>query len=348
MTMRPSITDVAAKAGTSPATISRVLAGHPGVGPELRDRALRAIRELGYVPDKAAQTLRQKRPARACGLVHKTLIVASVCANVNDVDSFQRNQAATYDGMMEAAHDGGLHLVLKLVPFEQLDLPVAPPVFSGILYDGILASPDARVNNAGVELAGTVLWFSTRPRGVANPAVVETDNMLGMTHLFRHLVELGHRRIGFICENIRNPAYADRRNAFRALVGESGLERECVFEFTDAASRFEEVVPGFVRCQPRPTAIMSACDGLGVRLIEALQAAGFRVPDDVSVTGFDGRDKTRWCKPALTSWCVDWRAMGRTAVHQLVAMIQGKVQATRTLIGGRLLDQGSVGKPPAA
>jgi len=342
--LSPSIVDVARAAGTSPATVSRVITGSVAVSPNLRARCLRAISKLNYQPNRAAQNLRRTTRKLNKGLIYGALVVASLKVE-HDENTFMRNQGAIYEGMLHAAHDADLNLILRLVPQEQWDLPFAPPVFSGLAYDGVLASPHASFEGEAFRHVGPTMWFGSRPQALPGASVVEPDSHRGVQAVARRLFDLGHRRIAFVCENMRNPQYQDRLNAFRAFVESRHLEACDPSEFVvgDDATAF---LDAYRKSRRRPTAVMAASDGVGCALVEAFQSAGIGVPDRVSVTGFDGRDKSRWCNPSLTTWEVDWDALGRTAVHQLVALIEGRIAETRTLIGGKILDQGSVSEDP--
>lgn len=343
--MAPSIADVAKVANLSKATVSRVLAGSAGVSEDKRSRTLKAIESLNYQPNRTAQSLRRRRNTEHPGLLYNTLLVAAV-SSVNNVDNFLRHNGAIYDGIMEAAHERDVQLMLKLIPGDQCALPIAPPCLAGLAYDVILASPPAGTDGKSINLAGRVVWFGARPCGIEDAAVVEPDARRGIESLLRHLTELGHRRISILCDNDYHLPYLDRRDAFRAMSAGFGLEPCEPGEFA-GGEQLEEFIGRLKQSSKRPTAIMVASDGVGARLVTALQQAGFSVPGDISVTGFDGRDKSRWCTPSLTTWEVDWHEMGRTTVHQALLLAE-REHSTRVLIGGKLLDQGSTARAVAS
>lgn len=340
--MPTSLADVAKVANLSKATISRVLAGRSCVSEEKRDRALKAIESLNYQPNRSAQSLRRRRNAAHPGLVYNTFVVAAISSS-DSVDNFLRHNGAVYDGIMEAAHERDVQLLLKLIPAEQCRQPISPPCLSGLGYDALMVSPAPGVDCRSVALAGRVVWFGARPCGVEDPAVVEGDPQRGGEGVMRHLREtLGHRRICLFLDNDYHLPYLDRRDAFRAMAPGYGLEACQPAEFA-GGERLAEFIEMFKRSTRRPTAIMVASDGVGARLVTALQQAGFNVPKDISVTGFDGRDKSRWCTPGLTTWEVDWHELGRSTLQQAMLMAERK-HSTRVLIGGRLLEQGSTAK----
>jgi len=198
-----------------------------------------------------------------------------------------------------------------------------------------------------VQRAGRVVWFGAMGRGVENAAVVEPDSWLGVGAMLRYLRELGHRRICGLGSNTTHAPFVERMRAFRTLAREMGLEPCEPVEFTDGEAAMPEFVERFRRSSCRPTAILTTNDGIGSQLVTALVQAGFHVPGEVSVTGFDGRDKSRWCTPGLTTWAVDWRELGRAAVHQAVLMAE-REHTDRVLIGGKLLEQGSTARAPGA
>jgi DNA-binding LacI/PurR family transcriptional regulator len=156
--------------------------------------------------------------------------------------------------------------------------------------------------------------------------VVTTDNMLGIGKAFDHLYELGHRKIGFAGKVLRDVAFMERFNAFRWKMSEAGLplRDDWVYEGTHPM-RLDQTQEGIVRLlkqKDRPMALLCANDCTALSVVRAAAHLGLRIPQDLSVVGFDDDEAAALVTPALTTVRIPVLEMGRQAVRQLMLQIQ--------------------------
>ena len=336
-----SLRDLAQMAGTSTATVSRVLANRGTVRQHLREKVLSLVRETGYVPNASASALARRRFGPQ-GLRHRNLAVALLAATDT---AFGRLWDETYDGILDAANELHLGVSLCLVRPDEMHNGSVPASLMRIPCDGILAShPQGYALPAFNTVAPTVLIGGTWMRDPRFPSV-EQDDEAGILALLAYLRGLGHERFEFVPATLAHQAYARRAEAFRAEAARRNLSATVAEPVGD---RMEAYAAEFAKRPPnaRPTALMVSSDGPAVSLLHALLKAGVKTPREVSVVGFDGRPWGKDSVPPLTSWHVDWRQMGKRAVRSLVDLVSGEPPPSRILIGGNLLERDSAAPPP--
>ena len=139
--------------------------------------------------------------------------------------------------------------------------------------------------------------------------------------------------------------YNERAQAFRRLAREMGfagsLSGEVRHDVSDYVRRYANAPE-----ERRPTGLIASNDGIAIRLLVGLGAAGISVPRQVSVVGIDGRPWGADAAPPLTSWEYDWSEWGRRAVRFLIGLARGESPPTPDPVGGQLLPRGSTGPPP--
>ena len=333
--MRPTVKDVAALADVSPKTVSNVLHGVVRVAPATRTRVQAAIDRLGYVPNLAARGLRSGR----------TGIVALVMPDLRTPFSAEISQE-----FVESAHEQGL-----AVQIEQSwkDLHRTEEVLAQArrhLVDGVVMNP-VTVEQSDAVLSG---------RGSSVPFVmlgevlqddvdqVWVDSVDAGYRMTRHLVELGHRRIAMLGVpggHHESVAGRLRRDGYRSALVEAGLpvdealERPCPqWSTAGGASAMRVLLDDGLR----PDAVFCCTDSIAMGALSSLWAAGLRVPDDVSVAGFDDIDEAAFAVPSLTTVRFDKRAYAKAALDRLVARMDGLDEpASRVAIPVELVDRGS-------
>jgi DNA-binding LacI/PurR family transcriptional regulator len=306
----PTIRDVAARAGVSHQTVSRVINDNPQVTEATRERVLAAIRELAFVPSPMARGLLSNQ-TRSIGVVAEDVSDHFFARMVAGAEAEARRRGYfLMIGSVEPDDDEAGYLRLMLERRVE-GLIVARPTAS--------LSPDAR--SAGVPL---VTVGSSLETGVP---LVDVDNRQGGYDATRHLLDHGHRRIATIVGPAGWPSAAARLEGYRDALREAGAE-----ELVERASGWglENGVAGATRLLDRGadfTALFAHSDLIALGAIRRLREAGLRVPDDVSVVGYDDLPIADYVEPALTT------------VHQPMREV-GAVAA------GFVLDQLARGGPP--
>lgn len=313
MEARATVRDVAKAAGVSISTVSRVMSGHGDVSPETVAAVTAAADRLSYRPSAVARSLRLRRTG-LIGLVITDIENPFFPSLVRAVDDAARAMGST----LLLGNSSGDHE--RETAF--LDL-----LIRGRMVDGLIVASDQMTNrNASAFLTSEVpiVVANTTSPHPSIPAVV-SDNHLGGQLAIRHLLELGHRRLGVIRGPDQHEASVARIQGISRAWSEAGMRQEALvvrvsdgsvasgFAAAEALLGADELISGFV-CYNDLTAI-GAC--------KALQRAGLNVPGDVSVVGFDDIPATEWATPTITTVVQQTALMGRLAVELLERRIGG-------------------------
>ncbi|MBW8767571.1 MAG: LacI family DNA-binding transcriptional regulator [Geodermatophilales bacterium] len=304
---RPTLADVAARAGVSTALVSIVLRDVPGASAAARERVRRAAEELGYRPDSRARLLRSSR-SRLLGVVF---------------------------GVQNDFHGdlvGGLYAAADRVGYELALSAVAPGrdeerAVSSLLQDRCEALVLLGPQLATARLAGLVAYLPVvvvvaRPVRAASVDVVRTADDVGMHQAVDHLVALGHRRIAHI-DGGRAPGAAERRRGYRDALADHGLaDEERILQGElgedDGASAARRLLQG-----PLPSAVTVFNDRCAVGVIDVLRREGLSVPGDISVVGYDDSRLARLSSVDLTTVAQDAGRLTTLAVARAVDRLDG-------------------------
>ncbi len=306
---RPTIADVARRAGVSAAAVSFAINDRPGVSSGTRERILAAARELGWRPSASARALTEAR-TRAIGLV-----LARSVAQLEGDSFFVR----FLSGIERALSIADYALLLQVVPGEASSaLPAYERLAAAGRVDGFLLTDveagDPRFDL--LEFAGVPVVLAGRPAGPCPFNWVETRHAEGMAPLVDHLAGLGHERIGLLAGGSGTEHVVARESAWREAVTSAGLQPgpsgRVIDDPRDAALRL---------LRQGPTAIVCASDALALTVVSVAREQGLRVPEDLSVTGFDDSALAAFATPALTSVRVDYAEFGAAAAEALLAAI---------------------------
>lgn len=307
-TRGPSMHDVAARAGVSHQTVSRVLNDFPGIRPATRERVLKAITELGYRRNLAARTLATGR-SQAIG------VIFPAAPNFGPMSSLYAIQRSVLDAgfhplVTTAAHDPAAVLeALEFLLGRSIEALVVMAQHPGVI--------DVVERTVPPEFP-TVFVMTGHPRADRSVAV---DQIAGTRLAVEHLYALGHRRIQHIAGPIDFNEAGLRREAFAAFIAERGLEA-----FPDLQGDWspESGYQAGLRIGPGVTAVVSANDQMALGAIHALTDRGLTVPDDVSIVGFDDIPESAHSLPPLTTIHQDFPGVGDHAIATLVARLRGE------------------------
>jgi LacI family transcriptional regulator, galactose operon repressor len=273
-----TIADVAAAAGVGAGTVSRVLNNSPRVKPETRARVLAAIERLEYRPSPLARGLSRGRP-QTFGVVVPFFTHASAVERLRGVSAAL--DGSRYDLVLFNV-ESPLHRDEHFAALTRRDRADGLLVVSLPPPEGSLE----RLADAGVP----VVLLDARGKGV--PAVV-TDDVEGGRIATRHLLELGHERIAFIGDDPDNPfgftSSRDRERGYVEAMAAGGVDVRpgYICHGPHVRSVARRLAQELLALQQAPTAIFAASDTQALGVLEAVRAAGRRVPDDLAVVGFD-------------------------------------------------------------
>ena len=324
---RVTSVDVARHAGVSQSTVSLVLSGkgRGRISEATQERVRRSARELGYRPNVAAQALRLGA-SRAVALLVPDITNPFFSRVLRGAQ--RAAQAAGYTvALVDTANDRRW----EAQSFEALR---AGPVDGYLLFE--VSRPEALGPGEHV-----VLMEREAPRCPS----VRVDAEGGAAAAFRHLVELGHRRIGHLAASFDAPTFQLREVARRRVLDEAGLDPAAQPRATTAITIDDARDAAFPLLAERPTAVCCDDDIIAAGLYLAARESGVRIPRDLSVVGFDDMDFARVLDPPLTTVALDGEQLGASAFELLEARMAGRRSRKRVVLPAELLVRASTAPP---
>jgi DNA-binding LacI/PurR family transcriptional regulator len=327
----PVMADVARLAGVSHQTVSRVLNNHPNVSSVTKDRVLAAISELAYRPNAAARTLVTRRT--------HTLGVISF-------DTMLYGPASMLYGFERAAHDAYFVSIASLAALDRRSMLDTVERFVGQGIEGIIviATQDtavAALAHVPPEVPLVAVGCGTR----AAVTSVAIDNAEGAAAATRYLLGLGHKTVHHVAGQASCLDAAERIDGWRQALRDAGAPEPAVLAGDwSAASGYE------TGCQlavdPAVTAIFCGNDPMALGVMRALAEHGLRVPDDISIVGFDDIPEAGYYLPPLTTVRQDFGEVGRQALNALIDRMSGATPAgPRVRVAPELIVRASAARP---
>ncbi|GAB3983756.1 LacI family DNA-binding transcriptional regulator [Actinoallomurus acanthiterrae] len=311
---RPTLEAVAALAGVGRGTVSRVINGSPKVSPEAREAVLRAIDELGYVPNRAARAL----------VTRRTDTVALFVSESEERVFGEPYFAGIIRGISAGLADTGLQLLLVIAQSED-EHARFERYLTGQHVDGVLlislhgGDPLPR----HLEENGVPTVLGGRPVGVDPVSCVDADNRGGARQAVEHLIGLGRRRIGTITGPQDMQVGVDRLDGYHDALAAAGLTGPVAHgDFSEESG--ERGMRELLDRAPDLDAVFAASDPMAVGAMRVLKERGIHIPREVAVAGFDDSSTARHSDPSLTSVHQPLEAMGREMARLLVARIRGE------------------------
>jgi LacI family repressor for deo operon, udp, cdd, tsx, nupC, and nupG len=315
---KPRIGDVAARAGVSTATVSRTLASPDQVRPKTREAVMKAVRETGYILNVAARNLRTSRS-------HAVLAVLPDASNIFFSQVLR--------GISDTLHQHGYSLVIADTANDPAREREHAAFVQGGRVDGVLLlngrllpSPAAKRNGHRVPTVS----LCERIPGSRLPHV-ETANREAARAMTEHLLQLGHRRIGYLRGPAANVLEHDRYAGFCDALAAAGLPLDPQLvqsgDFTIAAG--EAAAKSYLALPQLPDAVFACNDAMAMGLIRGFTAAGVAVPDRISIAGFDDIEFAAAYIPALTTVHQSRGDIGARAAAMLIDLMQGNKLASR-------------------
>ena len=309
--------DIAQKLGISTVSVSKALAGKPGVSEEMRAKVVALSQEMGYVVP---------RPAAESAEGNLGVLVA---------DRFFADNAfytSLYRSLVLTGGSAGLSCMMEIVSPQDEENVVLPALVAGRKVDAVLFMGE--MNPAYIQaVADSGLPFILLDFHVPGKHwdCVLGDNADGEFALTQHLLENGCRKIGFVGSIWATSSIMDRYLGFQKAMRMAGLvpREEWLLEDRGKDGKFIPIrLP-----EDMPEAFLCSCDEVAYLLVEALKQQGYQVPDDVAVCGYDDYRFSTLCQPPLTTYRVDIQRMAEIAVD----MIEEKLRQTETLPVGRIV-----------
>lgn len=337
MSKRPTIADVARRAGVSKGSVSFALNGRPGLAQATVDKILAAADELGWRPSNRARSLS----------VSKAFALGLVITRDPAVLSSDPFFPAFIAGVESVLSTRGQALVLQVVTAGESEEDGYRRLAQDARVDGVFLS-DLRHDDPRIDLLvelGLPAVTLNRPDGESPFPAVILDDRPGTRAVVEHLVELGHTRIAQVAGPPAFVHVTARTTAFVETLAAAGLEPLTEIGDFTAASGIEATRRLLALPKP-PTAIFYANDRMAIAGLGAAQSAGLTVPDDLSIAGFDDSELAEYVHPGLTTVRADPFRFGEAAALTLNQLVDGAADVPDTeLPPAQLVVRGSTASP---
>lgn len=329
---------LAARSGISAATLSRVL-NHPQlVRAPLRARAERLLRDAGYVAHGAARSLASKR-SRTMGAVVPTIDSALF--------------AKIVEGLQQAIHAGGYQLLLASSGYdlEREGAEVRALLERGV--DGLMLIGAVHAAETPAMLLGRGVPFVTTCHHDATAAwpTIGWNNERESERIADYLLDIGHRRFGVIAGvGAGNDRAADRLTGFRRALARRNvrLAEGAVLERAYSVPAARQAMAALLRLPKRPSAVLCGNDILAYGALQECLWQELRVPQDISISGFDNIEMAAHCRPGITTLDVPAAEIGAIAGRTLLQaqQVRGDASPAHTFVELELIVRGSTAPPP--
>ncbi|MBT2232909.1 LacI family DNA-binding transcriptional regulator [Nonomuraea sp. NEAU-A123] len=351
---RPSLKDVAARAGVSRASASRVLGGYGYSSQEIVDRVTEAVRELGYEPDRIARTMRSG----------KSDVIGFVCADISDAFF-----SSAMRGICDVALREGSQVIAMNTDDQLSQEQQATRVLLSHKVDGIIITPVSVREHGHIDaLTGAEVPVVSLDRQLSDIGIdsVVADNEAATAAAIDHLISQGHRRIAFLGSVQREEPPALRIGKVRAsVVGPSRPSLDRVRGYLRALTaaglpvdrglialvphgepeRRLDAVAAMLALEHPPSALFTADSYMTKSAFSLLSKRDIPIPEQMSLLGFDDLEWTTLVRPQISVVVQSAYDMGRAAADRLFAQISGSsgaVRGQRTVIPARFLGRDSV------
>jgi DNA-binding LacI/PurR family transcriptional regulator len=321
-----TIKDVAIRAGVSPSTVSRVISNHPRISEKTKRQVRLAMEELGYHPNALARSL-VKKSSEAIGV----LIPSTT-------EEFFMNPffPEVLRGISDVARREGFDLLLSTSDSGKEDVKSLQRMIHGKRVDGVLLL-SSRMQDPLIRMLQDSPFPATllgRPEDGFAISCVNNDNIDACYRATRHLIDLGHRRIGFLCGDEALLVTKDRLQGYQRALEEAGLEVDPKLIYS---SQFMEQggYVGMMRLlalPDRPTAIVASDDVLAFGAMRAAGELGYQIPEDIAVVGFNNVRLAEMSNPSLTSMDVHIYELGTAVAELLIEQMRKQDAQAKTVI----------------
>ena len=322
---RATVHEVATEAGVSRGTVSRVLNGERYVSAQARSAIEAAIAKTGYVPNLAARNLVMQRSQAIAFLVHEPHSMFVEDPNIGDI-LLGANRALSTAG----------YLMTTLVIDSADDTERIGRYLSGGVVDGIIVV-SARQHDpltAIIRRLGLPAAFVGHPPDIDDIPFVGIDNRKAAESITRRLLETGRRRVGMVAAALDRDSGADRLAGFTAAIGDAFdpalVSSVDLYSYSEGVRGMRELL----QREPAIDGVFAASDSLAAGAMDVLREAGYRVPVDVGVVGFDNSVWAQRCEPALSTVDQPAAGLGERAAQSVLAQLAGEAPQ----LGGIYLD----------
>ena len=311
-----TLKDIAKKAGVSTATVSRVLnkaESRVPISQKTRENVIQCAEELSYVPNMAARAL-ATRKTRTLGLIfpgQKGLLMSD--PYFSKVFSEIEHACAKQD----------YHLLVSTFPRSEAKYPVPAMIIERRVDGVIILGPyDIQFHKNILQYEIPKVMLLDNPQDT-HFMYVGSDNRKGAHDIVNYLLDLGHRRIAFVLSLLAPPSMAERLEGYKEALNTKGIPvDESLIVRGDAWGDKIDEIRELLRSENRPTAVFTGNDVLAMKTYQVAHEFSLKIPDQLSVAGFDGIETSAHLSPPLTTVYTDRNEIGRQAIDCLLESIE--------------------------
>lgn len=333
-----TIKEIADRLGVSSTTVSNVIRGKDKqVSPAMKKRVQAALKEYNYTPNISAVNLARKR----------SKIIGVIFYQMTDIDNVLQDPfaSALIGSIEKTIRQSGYYMMLYISDnISEITYWLTGWNMEGLIVLGTnLDSRKKLQENFNKPVVFIDNFFSSDENNYYNIGLDDRGGAYNMAH---YLIKQGHRKILFVSDNLTG-VDAVRYHAFCNAIKDFGIdddEEHNLFLLDPHPDKIHESIAQLCKKASSYTALFCASDYYAVKLIGSFQDHGIRVPDDISVTGFDDSYIAELCRPRLTTVHQDVSLKGRTAVHTLTKILEGQYPEHEVLLPSQLVIRDSVKK----
>ena len=338
--MKITVKDVAKRAGVSPATVSLVLNNRPGIGEPTATLVLEVAKELGY---RKSQTQARKVGTNTIRFLH-------IAKHGHIVNRNHNVFISDYiKGLSHVANKNGFLLEVKDYSYfdkDEINRSIQNSSVSGVVILGteLNVADMKELKNLGIPTVVIDTYFSYSPFDC-----VDMNNEEAVFSVVSHFVKMGHTDIGIVKSSAKTRNFSIRQKSFTKAMSHFGLgikPQNIFWVDSTYANAYQQMKKLLLNNPTLPSALFFVCDIIAYGCIRALKENGYRVPEDISVVGFDDLPASEMAEPPLTSIRVSKERIGRRAMQMLLRRLGSSenLPYEKTLIGSELVKRESVKK----
>lgn len=332
-----SLKDISRECGVSIATVSKALNNHKDIGEETKEHIRRVAKEMGYFPNSSARALKTNRTYNI-GVLFSDESLSGLTHDyfANVLDSFKRTvENRGYDITFLNASKNRKNRMTFLEHCR----------YRG--YDGVMIACTDFTDPEVVELVRSNIPLVTIDYVFCNRSVIVSDNVSGIRELVKYIYSRGHRRIAYI-HGADSAVTQSRLSSFYKTTEELGLQipdeyvKEAAYRDTQGAG---ERTKELLELENPPTCILYPDDFSSFGGINVIREMGLRIPQDISIAGYDGISMSRHIEPQLTTLVQDTERIGAEAAKKLISRIENpkSTLVEQVIIGGEVFQGKTVG-----
>ncbi len=332
------LADIAQKLGVSTVTVSKALSGHKGVSEEMREKIKLLADEMGYVKSAA--------PEKGKGEKSYTIGIVAAKRYLDEVQSFYWR---VYQDLSQCAAGRNCFTMLEVVSYEDEREGKMPKMVTESKIEAVIVMGTFKVEYAQLlrkNIGLPLILLDTLGPDAEFDAVV-SNNMMGAYRMVNYLFDMGHSKIGFVGTRLATASIDDRYFGYLKSAMEHGMEvqPQWLLDDRDRDTGMGGYDSHYHLPQKRemPTAFFCNCDKAAEVMVHKLTDYGYRVPEDVSLAGFDNYLGDPLFQTGITTYAINTREMARRAIHILVHKLREPDYSTGVyMIDGTFIERESV------